>query len=407
MKLDTKLWLKFSIINLMLVSILGVLMRYKIGFEFPYLNQKYLQHAHSHFAFVGWITSTLYVLMVDFIQSKIPLTHYKQYKVLLLSNLICAYGMLISFTIGGYSIMSIVFSIGTIVISCFYMLYFYKDLNKIEKGHPSISWFKAALWFNALSSLGTFYLAYMMTSKNFNQNLYLSSVYFFLHFQYNGFFIFTCMGLAYKKIQKVLPLFKPDASIFRLFFYSFFPAYFLSLLWAKIPMWLYVIVVLSAFMQVYAWGKFAWSIKNSFSSMVDVTKFAKYLFLFVAIAFSLKLLLQLGSTIPIVSKLAFGFRPVVIAYLHLVLLAVISIFLLAYMYTFKLIKKSKLCTVGIGLFTLGVLLNEIVLGGQGIASFSFFLIPKVNETLFSVSVLLLISLILLVLSQSKLVNNQQ
>jgi hypothetical protein len=56
---NTKFWLQFSVINLLIVALLGVLMRYKIGFAFPHFNQKYLQESHSHFAFIGWISHTL------------------------------------------------------------------------------------------------------------------------------------------------------------------------------------------------------------------------------------------------------------------------------------------------------------------------------------------------------------
>ena len=63
-------WLKFSLFNLLLVAILGLLMRYKIGFEFPFLDQKNLQHSHSHFAFAGWISHTLMVLMLVFLTQK-------------------------------------------------------------------------------------------------------------------------------------------------------------------------------------------------------------------------------------------------------------------------------------------------------------------------------------------------
>ena len=77
MGLNIKFWLKISMINLCIVAFLGVLMRYKIGFEFPYLDQKHLQHSHSHFAFTGWLAHTLMVLMVYFIQTKI--TAYWQY----------------------------------------------------------------------------------------------------------------------------------------------------------------------------------------------------------------------------------------------------------------------------------------------------------------------------------------
>ena len=66
-------WLKFSLINLLIVALLGLLMRYKIGFEFPFLDQKHLQHSHSHFAFSGWISHTLLVLMILYLEKKIVL----------------------------------------------------------------------------------------------------------------------------------------------------------------------------------------------------------------------------------------------------------------------------------------------------------------------------------------------
>lgn len=52
----TAFWVRLSLINLLLVALMGILMRYKIGFEFPLFNQKNIQHAHSHFAFTGWIS---------------------------------------------------------------------------------------------------------------------------------------------------------------------------------------------------------------------------------------------------------------------------------------------------------------------------------------------------------------
>lgn len=51
MNFNPKFWLRFSVINLLIVALLGTLMRYKIGFEFPFFNQKNIQHSHSHFAF--------------------------------------------------------------------------------------------------------------------------------------------------------------------------------------------------------------------------------------------------------------------------------------------------------------------------------------------------------------------
>ena len=392
MFLNSKLWLKTSIINLLLVAILGLLMRYKIGFEFPFLDQKHLQHSHSHFAFSGWISHTLMVLMIGFLEYKIKKTEIqfiKKYNLLLITNLICSYGMLISFIIQGYGAISILFSTSSIVIACVFTFFYFKDLKLISHEDLSKNWFKASLFFNVISSLGTFALAYMMVSKNIPQNEYLSSIYFYLHFQYNGWFFFACMGLliSFLQLKKAENLFFNKT--FWLFFVSCIPAYFLSTLWLKLPTWIYVLTLLSALVQTITWFKFLYVIiklKNNFLEKYPLV--LRYILFFVGVALSLKFILQLGSTIPALSQLAFGFRPIVIAYLHLVLLAIISLFLLFYIYVNQLITFNKKVKNGIIIFTIGVLLNEIILAIQGIASFSYTLIPFVNEMLFGAAIIL-------------------
>ena len=184
-----------------------------------------------------------------------------------------------------------------------------------------------------------------------------------------------------------------------MFFASVIPAYFLSTLWANLPAWLYVIVVIAAFTQVLAWIIFFLNLKKSYSKNLEISKFVKALFLFVSLAFTIKILLQLGSTIPLLSKLAFGFRPIVIAYLHLVLLAVISVFLLSYAYTFHLLHHNKKTVIGLWVFIGGVFLNELVLAIQGIASFGYVSIPHANGFLFGISLILWSGALLLMLSQ--------
>ena len=392
MFLNSKLWLKTSIINLLLVAILGLLMRYKIGFEFPFFDQKHLQHSHSHFAFSGWISHTLMVLMIGFLEYKIKKTEIqfiKKYNLLLITNLICSYGMLISFIIQGYGAISILFSTSSIVIACVFTFFYFKDLKLISHEDLSKNWFKASLFFNVISSLGTFALAYMMISKNIHQNEYLSSIYFYLHFQYNGWFFFACMGLliSFLQLKKAENLFFNKT--FWLFFVSCIPAYFLSTLWLKLPTWIYVLTLLSALVQTITWFKFLYVIiklKNNFLEKYPLV--LRYILFFVGVALSLKFILQLGSTIPALSQLAFGFRPIVIAYLHLVLLAIISLFLLFYIYANQFLTFNKQIKNGIIIFSVGVLLNEIILAIQGIASFSYTLIPFVNEMLFGAAIIL-------------------
>ncbi|MBP6758731.1 MAG: hypothetical protein KA133_05720 [Flavobacterium sp.] len=391
--LNIKFWLKISLLNLCIVATLGVLMRYKIGFEFPFLDQKYLQHSHSHFAFSGWLSHTLMVLMVYFLQTKIKDFNGNQYKNIIIANLICSYGMLISFIIEGYAFFSITFSTASLLVSYAFAYRFIKDLKLLDDDLIAKSWLKAALFFNVISSLGTFYLAYIMASKNIVQDLYHCSIYYYLHFQYNGWFFFACMGLAlgFLNIRKSEdPFYKTS---FQLFAAACIPAYFLSTLWLDLPLWLYVITIIAALIQVFTWFKLLLIlVKTKKDSLQNYAPLLRYVLWFVSFAVSIKLVLQLGSTIPVVSQLAFGFRPIVIAYLHLVLLAIMSLFVLFYIYANHLIIINKNIKYGILLFSIGVLLNEIVLAVQGIASFSYIPIPYVNYILFGIAIILLIGI---------------
>lgn len=393
MLLNTKFWLKISLLNLCIVAALGVLMRYKIGFEFPYLDQKNLQHSHSHFAFAGWLGHTLMVLMVYFLQTKIANFEGNKYKNIIILNLICSYGMLVSFIIEGYGLFSIILSTTTILVSYVFGYRFIKDLKLLDDDLLAKSWFKAAIFFNIISSFGTFYLGYMMASKNVVQDWYLSSIYYYLHFQYNGWFFFACMGLAFG----FLNLLKSENSFyetsFKLFAIACVPAYFLSTLWLDLPLWVYVMTVIAAIMQVLAWFRFLMILlKTRKNALENYSPLLRYILLFVTFALSIKIILQLGSTIPYVSNLAFGFRPIVIAYLHLVLLAIITLFILFYIYANHLILISKKIKYGILLFSIGVFLNEIILAVQGLASFSYTIIPYVNEMLFGAAIILLIGI---------------
>ena len=114
-----------------------------------------------------------------------------------------------------------------------------------------------------------------------------------------------------------------------------------------------------------------------------------------ALALTAKLLLQLGSTIPALSDLAFGFRPIVIGYLHLVLLGVISLFLLGYMFTEKYFMLNKSAKTGVLIFACGVILNEILLMVQGVAAISYNTLPFINEMLLGTALILFTGTLLL------------
>ncbi|MCK6608916.1 MAG: hypothetical protein L6Q46_11560, partial [Flavobacterium sp.] len=271
---------------------------------------------------------------------------------------------------------------------------FFNDCKQIETSSVATKWFKAALFFNVISSLGTFALAYMMATKNIHQNEYLASIYYYLHFQYNGWFFFACMGLLLDYLRVTIYSKRIYSQSFVLLFWSCIAGYFLSTLWLDLPLLIYILTAISAIVQVVVWYLlFKTIFKENKSIFVNLPNYLKYLILFISFALSAKFLLQLGSTVPAISKLAFGFRPIIIAYLHLILLAIISLFLLFYIYVNDFIAVNKKTVLGLVLFSIGVVLNEVVLGIQGVASFSYTLIPNINEALFGIAILLFTSIL--------------
>ncbi len=382
-------WLQITLFNLLLVAFLGVIMRYKIAFSLPFINQQYLLHAHSHFAFAGWVTQALMTLLVFYLYERGNTTAFRKYKWILYANLFTAYGMLLTFPFEGYALLSIIFSTLSIFVSYVFAVKFWKDLNRLSGKNIADSWFKAAVLFNALSSLGAFSLAFMLATKNIHPNSYLASVYFFLHFQYNGWFFFACLGLLTYRLTKYgIPHHKLKI-VFTLLALACVPAYFLSALWLPLPQWVYILVVIAAFSQLAAWLLLLQLIRKYLLQIkMDVALLPQRLFVLCGIALSIKLCLQAGSVIPSLSRLAFGFRPIVIGYLHLVLLGVITLFILSYSIAFKLIPVNKETAGGIIVFTAGIIANEILLMIQGIADLNYEAIPSINEMLLVAALIL-------------------
>ena len=131
------------------------------------------------------------------------------------------------------------------------------------------------------------------------------------------------------------------------------------------------------------------------------SKQGKLLLLLAAIAFSIKLLLQTGSVHPALSQLSYGFRPIVIGYLHLVLLAVTSIFLLGYIVSFKLVPLSKKLLAGIFIFVAGIIINEMLLMVQGVAALTYTPVEGINILLLLAALILCSGIAVLFISQLK------
>lgn len=395
-------WLRFSVLNFFLVAVLGVLMRYKIAYSLPIVDQKHVQEAHSHFAFYGWITQIIYVLIIRYLHGIIPENQLKKYHTLLIVNAVSAYVMVPSFIYNGYFLLSIVASTAALLTSFVFFFFLLRDLKgKQDLAKP---WFLGGLFFAVISSVGVFGLSYMMSSGNMTQNLYLASTYYYLHFQYNGFFIFSCIGLLIHSLKQIGAEVseKDNKMIFWLMFIGCLIGFGLSVLWMKMPMWIFIAIILATIAQTIGAVKLYLLVKKNWTKLVlNYSSLQRFVLMYVGFAFFAKTVLQLGSTIPALSQFAFGFRNVVIAYLHLILLMCVSIFLINQILATNVFKMTKPVITGLKLLLLGIFLNEAVLGLMGVFSIKYISIPYTPEILLAVSLLMMFSLLIIFFNLKK------
>ncbi len=395
--MNRSFWMKFALVNFCIVAVLGVIMRYKILFSLPWLDQKHLQDAHSHFAFYGWITTAIYILLTDYLRKTMPNVAMKKYRALIIVNVVSAFAMLATFIYGGYFWASIAASTAALLCSFVFAGVFYKDTAGLRDA--SKIWFRSALFFAVISSLGVFNLSYMKMTGTVSQSMYLASEYYFLHFQYNGFFIFSCIGLLLFSMKEAGALLtkKENNILFFLMFFGCLVGFGLSVLWMEMPAWVFASIIITTVGQtVGAVMLYRYVRKHWTNLVVKWSPMHRFVLMYAGFAFAVKTLLQLGSNVPAISQFAFGFRNVVIAYLHLVLLMCIAMFLVNQILATNRFKVTSAVLTGLKLLLLGIFLNELILGLMGVFSIKYVAVPYANHGLLTVSVLMLVALIIIV-----------
>ena len=379
-----------AVFNLFISSIVGVILRLYPIVSVPFFDYRNVMHAHSHFAFGGWVMPMLLALILRYfpeITMRIPFRHLRNITV---SILVSAYGMLLSFPFRGYAPISIGFS----TLSIFAGVYMASELWKATRQLHAISvqFLRAGLVFLVLSALGPFATGPLIAMGKAGTPLYYNAVYFYLHFQYNGWFTFAILAVLYKMIEKMgLPV--NGKLVYGLFAVGCIPSYFLSVLWSHPHGIFYVISMAAALMQLIAAAfllkdlrQLRWS-KN----LVDLLFKAAILF------FVVKNVLQAFSALPAIADLAYLHRNYIIAYLHLVLVGFISFGSLSLMLKSSDNHLKPLVKTGLVLFVITFIITEtfLVLYAAGIniqiGGFSFQHSMFVTSLLFPLAILLILT----------------
>lgn len=395
-------WMLMSLLNFLLVALVGILLRYKVAFSLPVVNYKYLLHAHSHFAFSGWITTALFTAMVYILSCSgvaIGKTYTYMFRLLQASS----FGMLLSFPFQGYGPVSIFFSALGMVFSWWFAWRYFKDMRSSTLSPLVRKWFGASLLFFVLSGMGPVLLGYGMAHHR-GPSFYFNSVYLFLHFQYNGWFSFALGGLLFYVAGKYESGFEGNMGrwFFRLMAMACIPAYCLSLLWMSPPKWVVALAAWAAAVQGLAlviFVRLIWRSRHRWSRLLS--RETKWLWRLSGAAWVIKTLLQGLTVVPAAGHFAFGFRPVIIAYLHLVMLVFASLFLVGYFLREKLLNsRPVLWKYGSILFTSGVILNEIFLLWDALPALRLPFLHLLALLLLATACLMALGLLCMLLSQN-------
>jgi len=355
-------WITVAIVNLSVVAFLGLVMRLKMIFSIPFIDFKYILHAHSHFAFGGWVTLALLAL---FSYKLLPHSLNKKpvYNWLLGGIFFNACGMLLSFPFQGYGSFSILFSTLFIFTTYAYAVVFIRDLRKVEVSKSVKLLATASMVYMVLSSAGAFTLAYLLATKSTNLFLYKDAVYTYLHLQYNGFFTLAIFSL----MIHYLGLEGKGSRVFaQLMNIAIIPSMFMSYLWHYPDIFMRFIAIAGSALVIIAVIWFFIMMAENRDRFKHLKPAARNITTLAMISFALKMIFQSLTIIPSLGPLVFANRPVIIGFLHLVLLGFVTLYLLAHFIQCGLFPDRRRAILSVSLFIAGVLINEVVLLTQGL-----------------------------------------
>jgi hypothetical protein len=394
-------WITTCLFNLCLVALAGFLLRTKFLFPLPEINYKNLLSAHSHFAFGGWVTLVLMLLMTDRLLGE-TYRQKKIYQQIFWGIQINSLGMLFSFPFQGYATLSIIFSTGFILITYLFTAVFINDLRKQNIPKPVVVLAIAALVSLVISSIGPFSLAYMLANHTGNALQLRDAVYTFLHFQYNGFFTCAVFALYFNYINgRVAAASSPVMNFFSVSLaVSVIPSLSLSLLWQGYTPLIFYTAVFAGLLMVMAIGCLALLIIKNGKKILFAHPVPRSLLVFVFFAFTIKMILQVCTIIPSLGIMVFGFRPIIIGFLHLVFLGMVSFFVLALlMQEAYLGTHNRFMQFAILFFAVAVLVNKAILLVDGIGLLFYTTHPVYPWLLWIASILLLTGALLMFMAR--------
>lgn len=303
---------RWTFASFIILAFFGAILRYMLCFPFPGLSYMNILHAHSHYAFGGWIFLGLTILL----SKHLSLASSSNFKWLMFMALFSSLGMLASFSIQGYKLISIAFSTLFLFVTYWFAWLAYPKLN-LKTDPDSTLLFKAGIWCLVLSSIGPLALGALKATGN-TGSVYQNAIYFYLHFQMNGWMLLTALGLIFKNyFQPVKGVIKSVRPYLWAFILSGFPLFLIFTLWSKPSPWVSEVAFLAALINAVSWFLI---IQKTFSMIKKTPLMIQAALL----AVSLKVVFQILVCVPLIGEWTFSNRNLIIGYVHLLTLGCVT-----------------------------------------------------------------------------------
>lgn len=374
---------------------IGLLLRIHVLWPIPGLNYAFVLHAHSHTAFLGWIYNGFFALALQFFVRPLERPRFAR---LFLVTQIATVGMLVTFPLQGYARESIAFSSLHVACSGVFAWRLLRSSQAVAAARIALAW---AFAFMFLSAVGPIALGPMAAAGLRGTPWYSMAIYFYLHFQYNGWFVFFLLAVLWRWRQQ-----DADASIqagaaakraIHWLAAGCILTLALSTLWMEPPAWVYAVGVVGAVSQGVGCIYLGRAGRESERRCVE--PLARGLVRVVAMAFLFKIGLQFLAGWPALAALATQ-RMVVVGFLHLVFLAVVTPALLAFAVELGWMRLRRAGLVGLALLSAGSIATEAILFLPPAAGlFAWIpLMPRVHESLAVAGSMILVGIGLLLTS---------
>ena len=350
--LNIKKYINVTLILFLITSIFSLILRYiplsEGNIEW---NYQYILQTHSHLAFLGWVYNCIFLLTVKQYPNLFQKTKILNFDLLFIIFQIWILFISVGLMIWGYKVLAITF---LSLHSLFTIIFAVKFNRYADENKPGTYLLKLAFIMMGVSYVGTLLLGPLSAMGLKGSNYYYSAIYFYMHFQYNGFFLFAVIGLLlnfWKQININVLITKKQINLLLL---SVILTYSISILFAKIHFIISIIAVLSSLFQIYIVLNIYLQNKDKFKLRFQDLQ-SKLIIYLVLLLFISKLIAQVVS--PLLPDSIASNRNIIIVFLHLNFLGIITPLLLYFIDVYFV--KSVIFRNFILVYISAIILNEI------------------------------------------------